>query len=126
MKIQLKQLDEIKVSLSKLLTAPGVPARVAYRAAKFSKAIAKEIEEMEEARVELVKKYGKDDGKGNFSVTTENQDTFKEQYDEVLKEEIELPDVQLKIDDLEKSGLTMLDIANLAFLLSETDPTERK
>ena len=127
MKTTLKELNDIKSSLAKLITAQGVPARVCYRDSKFTKKVAKEIETLEEARLVIVKKYaGPADPQGNISVLPENTVRFKDEFDALLKEEVELPDVQVAIGDLENAGLTMLDFANLDFAIVDVDPTEKK
>lgn len=125
MKLQLKELNKVKNSLAKLITAEDIPARAAYRATKFSKKVVAEIDAMEEARVALVKKYGVDDGSGRFNVLPENDKKFQEELDVLFSEEVELPDVKIAVGDLEKVKLAMLDYANLDFLIVETDPTEQ-
>jgi hypothetical protein len=123
MQITLKQLDAIKSSIARLLTAPGVPVRAAYRAAKFSKAIQKEIIELEEMRNDLVKKYGKETEEG-LRVEPKYEETFQKEYDIMLDEMVTFPDIKICVDDLASAGLSMLDIANLDFMLVEVDPTE--
>lgn len=125
MKTTVKHLDEIKQTLSKLLTASGIPVRVAYRATKFSKFVQKEVTELEEQRLALVRKYGKEDGHGGVRVMPDQEEAFKLDYEQVLEEEVELPEIKIKVDDLANAGLTMLDIANLDFMLVEVDPTEK-
>ena len=125
MKIQLKALNEIKGSLAKLVTAQGVPGRVCYRATKFSKKVTAELSSLEEVRGELVKKFGEKMGE-RVIVTEKNGDAFLEAFEQVLQEEIELPDIKFKAADLENAGLTMLDYANLDFMIVDEDPTERK
>lgn len=125
MQIKLSELNKIKVSLSKLITAEGIPARAAYRATKFSKKIVAEIEAMEESRIALVKKYGAEGEGGRYEVKPENDEKFKAELDELFAEEVELPEVKIAVGDLEKVNLTMLDYANLEFMIVEVDPTEQ-
>lgn len=126
MKLSMKTLNQIKGSLARLLTAQNIPVRVSYRAAKFAKAVDRKIRDLEEMRIGLVKKYGEKDADGNYQVTDEHDAEFQKVFEEMLSEEFEVPDVKIKVDDLANAGLTMLDIANLDFILSEIDPTETK
>lgn len=125
MKIQLKELDAIKQSLAKLLTAPGIPVRTAYRAQKFSKAVAKEIMNLEDARLELVKAYGKLGEDNMWRVEPKNDEVFRDEYELILEQHVDLPDVVICIDDLQAAQLSMLDVAHLDFLLVEVDPTDK-
>ena len=124
MKIQLKELNRIKGSLSKLLVADNIPARAAYRATKFTKALVRELELLEETRVELVKKYGEKAGDG-LAVPPKHEEAFQGAFGEVLEEEVELPEIQLAVGDLENAKLSMLDFAYLDFMIVETDPTSK-
>lgn len=126
MKITVKELNSIKSSLAKLVVATGIPARACYRATKFSKKIAVEIETLETLRLELIKKHGGvADPAGNIRVPDENNDAFNADFNKVLAEEIDVPDVQIAVGDLTNANLTMLDFANLDFVIVETDPSER-
>lgn len=53
---------------------------------------------LENERVKLVQKYGKDDGKGNYSVTKDNLPEFSNKFKELLEMEIdkEIPDCPIQ------------------------------
>jgi hypothetical protein len=121
--MQVRELEQIKGSLAKLVTA-NVPARAAYRAAKFTRVIAKEIQSLEDARVQLILKYGKPNGDGTSTVLSQNLEKFREEFEQLLNEEIEVPAITLEVSDLENAGLTMLDFANLDFMISESEKKE--
>lgn len=124
MTLELSQLNRIKQSLSRLLTTENIPARVCYRATKFSKRVADAIEELEEQRIKLVKKYGSLHGEA-LRVDPKNQEKFEAEFGALLTETIELPDISIALSDLEKANLSMIDYANLDFLITE-DSTEKK
>ena len=127
MKIKLEDLNRVKYSLSKLLTVTTVPARVAWRCTKFSKLVSKELEELETTRIALCEQYGKlDEKEGRYVFPGDGEAKFKEDFEKVLQEEVEFPDVKIAVGDLEKAGLSMMDFAHLDFLIDETDPTDKK
>ena len=123
MKIRVSELNRIKGSLAKLLVAAGIPPRVCYRATKFSKVVVSEIESLETARIALVRRYGVET-KGGLSVSPVNQDQFEGDFNSILAEEVELPDLRIASGDLEKSDLTFLDYANLDFLIFDSTEGE--
>jgi hypothetical protein len=120
--MQLKELNAAKGSISKLLVAERVPARVCYRATKFSKKVMAELTALEEQRMALVEKYGV----LNQTQESPELEMFRNDFKQLLEEEVELPDIVIALGDIENAGLTMLDFANLDFMIQESDPTERK
>lgn len=116
--MKLKELNDIKGSIARLLVAPNISAKVAYRATKFSKKLAKEIDDLEEQRVALVRKYGVEEN-GNYRVPPSRLPEFEAEFNQLLEEEVEIPVLRISVDELEKAGLTMLDFANLDFLIEE-------
>lgn len=84
-----KQLPS-KTTISKLLaTAFESPAanRDVYN---WCQEALKHIEFLESERVKLIQKYGKDDGKGNFSVLPENRIKFFNEFGKVLEMDIDV------------------------------------
>jgi len=122
--MKLSELNAVKESLAKLLQAPGIPVKAAYRAVKFSKAVAKEIKDLEEERIKLVRKYGVADSAGNVAVPALRLVGFNEEFDELLDEDVDIPATKINIEDVKSAGLTMLDVANLDFLFEEAPNKE--
>jgi hypothetical protein len=121
MKITLKELNAIKGSMAKLLVAQGIPSRVCHRAIAFTKKMTSEIEALEEVRLKLVKQYSAPAVEGvPTHVSDENLDAFTADFNEVLKEEVEIPDIKIALADLDKVGLTMQDYAALEFLIDDS------
>lgn len=117
--LSLKELVDIRDSLGRLLNAP-LKIRASYRATKFSKKIVKELEDLDKARKELIIRYGERmDADGNFKVKKENTEAFQKEYDSLLEETVELPVMKLTLEEIEVAGLTMLDVANLEFMIEE-------
>ena len=121
MKITLKELNAIKGSVAKLITAQGIPSRVCHRAISFTKKMTSEIEALEEVRLKLVKQYAAPAVDGVLThVSNENLDAFTADFDEVLKEEVDIPDMKIALADLDKAGLTMQDHAALHFMIDDS------
>lgn len=55
----------------------------------WAQSILPSVRFLENERVKLVKKYGKEDGRGGISVTQENQKVFNEKYRDLLEMDIE-------------------------------------
>ena len=121
MKVTLKELNKIKGSVAKLVTAQGLPGRVCHKAISFTKKVTSEIEAMEEVRLKLVKQYAAPAVEGvPQHVSNENLDAFNADFDEVLKEEVDVPEIKIALADLEKAGLTMQDHAALDFMIDDS------
>jgi len=121
MKVTLKELNKIKGSVAKLVTAQGLPGRVCHKAISFTKKVTSEIEAMEEVRLKLVKQYAAPRAENELlHVSDENLDQFNADFGEVLKEEVEIPDIKIALADLEKADLTMQDHAALDFMIDDS------
>lgn len=128
-KFTLKELKDIQDSLARILDA-RLPARVGYRMTKFSKRVIEELQDMINARDKIIKKLGERKEDGNWKVKPENLAKFQDELEELWKEEIELPFMKIKISEIEnvrddrgQPVLSMLDIANLEFMIE--DPPEK-
>ena len=121
MKVTLKELNKIKGSVAKLVTAQGLPGRVCHKAISFTKKVTSEIEAMEEVRLKLVKQYAAPRAENELlHVSDENLDQFNADFGEVLKEEVEIPDIKIALADLERADLTMQDHAALDFMIDDS------
>jgi len=121
MKIQLRDLNKMKLSLRKLVNADNIPSRVCYRATKFTKKVSADLDALEDTRIKLVKQYGEKIETGEIKVPSNKEDEFTAAFIQCLDEEVEIPDIKISLSDLEKANLSMLDFANLDFLISEED-----
>lgn len=120
----LKQLTDIQGSLVALLAAK-LDVRTSYRLTKFSKKVKAELTDLEEARQKLVKEMGEmdpDRNDGNLRVKPALLQEFNERMEEIKKEEVEIPVMKVKLADIEKANMSVIDIANLDFMIEE--PTQ--
>jgi hypothetical protein len=132
MKIKAKELFENRESYLRLA---GVVLDIvtAFRIRKFIKAVAEEITEIGEARNKLIKKYGvKKDDKWNVPEDSDGYANFVKEQDDLYAQEIELPDIKVKLTDLQmvvvgsdgkptekRNVLTNYDIAILENIIEE-------
>jgi len=115
--LKLSELRNISVSLSKILSQ-DMPVKQAYRMSKLAKSADKEMKEMEEQRMALVKKYGEKNVKGDVAVKEKMQE-FMDELNEFLKEEIEMSFIPLDLNAISDLKLSPLDLANLDMFLDE-------
>ena len=74
-----------------------------YRFNRYVKKLTSFLEDYEEVRTKLIKKYGEDDGGGNFSISaedTENLKGFQTEFNELLN-------IEFKIEGISKVKFPM-------------------
>lgn len=144
MKVSLKQIVKMSHTVQKLNGLP-VQAGIVFKLRKFVKAFMAEFETYEETRIDLVKKYGEKKEDGTFSVKDENDAQFQDELKGLQKQEIDLPNVSMKLSDLKKCFvpddakpdelkhperfLVMNDLTNLESMMNIEDdisPDEKK
>lgn len=114
MKFKLGELYNVTRGLNELM-AIKMPAKAAYRVAKIVRVVNPELTEIEKQRVELVKKHGVADDKGNINVPEDKLPVFTAEFQELLGQEVEL-DIQPVTEDL-LEGVTIAP--NLLMALSK-------
>jgi hypothetical protein len=115
----LRELTDVRGSLQKVVNTPYLPAATAYKVSKMLKRVTKEMAELEQSRIDLVKKLGADDGKGNTTVLPENQKQFEEEYGKLLDVPVEINIFKIPIQELERTQLSPLDFMNLEQFIEE-------
>lgn len=120
MELTLKQLVERVESLSKLLNKE-LPIKTAYRLGRLYNIIKNELQQYNEHRNILIKKYGKEK---NGQILIDEQD--KEAIEKFTKDNEELLSVSIRIDyepiaisDLGDIKLSPIDIGNLEIFFKE-------
>jgi len=136
MRIKIKELSKISGSIVTLINSPLSP-NIGLRLRKFTKAFTEAIDDYNEARNALVKKYGVPKG-DTYEIPNDDREAiskFKEENDLLLEEEVELPDITLKTSeitpmynsrgDLARGAiLTPIDLNNLEFLFEDLKEEE--
>lgn len=86
-----------------------LPVLVAWKLKKIYKELDKNIQEVEEFRIELVKKYGIE-REGDWQVLDENVDKFTEEFEKLLNQDIELNIDTIDMEELGNIDLTTRDL----------------
>ena len=95
MKIQLRELRQAMPALNKILTTPFENAKLAYSIMKTSKKVLSELEDIEKMRLELIKKYGELDERGQpvldgSQFKLRDPKGFEKEWDNLMETEIDL------------------------------------
>jgi hypothetical protein len=118
MKLTLQTIWNSQQSLPKLL-GKDLPVRISYYLAQNANKIDKELKIMNEARVVLVKKYGKEDDKKQWAVLPENSEVFNKEYTELISAEVEIDLHQFNLLDLEDVKLSAQECFAIEFMIKE-------
>lgn len=128
MEVTVKQLNESSVSFSKLLGLSGVPANVRVRLARVAKRIEEESKAINEQRIELFKKHGKQvDDKEEWTMegaTAEALKAFRDEEKVLLDEILPLPGKPISFESISGCDLSAADILRLGDWLIELPAEE--
>ena len=80
---------------------------------RFLKPVTEAIREYEKSFLELLQKYGKSQGSGNFEISADNLGPYQDELKELLSIEIELGTLPLPQKVLESTALTPRDLSLL-------------
>lgn len=83
------------------LLEKDLPIKEAWKLTKLVKAFDKELAEIEEFRVDLVKKLGEDGDGGNTSVPEDKMEEFVNKFNELLQTDV---DIEFDAIDIENLG----------------------
>jgi len=125
-RIKVRELIEMQVSLNKLVTCETLGAGVSFRLLGFAKSLMKEMRDYEEVRLKLVAKYAGDPKNGRREVLPQNIEVFNEEMKPLLEEEADIPEVKIKLNELERANLSPMDMANLDFLIEDDHKKEQE
>ena len=119
-KVTISQLLDSTEALQKLARMQ-LKAKLAWNVSKLLKAADVEIQDFNEARLELIKKYGEKDESGelitdengNCKIKPESINDFTTELTELTASEIEINANKVRIDDLENIDFTPADMTVL-------------
>lgn len=112
MKFQLGEIRNMKDPMIVLL-GKDLPIKAAWSLTKLIKTFDKELGEIEEFRVNLIKKLGVADEEGNVQVPNEKMNEFIDQFNELLMTEIEVDFTPISIDSLGDIQVSAKDLMAL-------------
>lgn len=101
--IKFKHLRNNQDFLTEIMSVQ-LPPRQAMKLGKAAKQLVDLFNEFENFRIELVKKYGEQNG-DEFIVKEENKADFTKEFNEALDSEVELDIEPIKIEYLEESNI---------------------
>jgi hypothetical protein len=103
------------------LSQKQLKARCAYAVGKILKSADAEIQSFNETRMELIKKYGEKDEKGelkteengNVRIPAEQMEAFSRELRELLDTNVEISANKIKMDDIGEVEFTPAEMAQL-------------
>ena len=119
-KVQIADLINSTETLQKL-AQKDFKAKLAWQVARLLKAAEKEIQDFNDTRLNLVKKYGEKDDtgelitdeKGNCKIVAEYVSDFTNELNELMNTEVEINANKIMIDQLENLDFTPSDMSIL-------------
>lgn len=110
-----KELKLVQGALAKIMGSTKLEAGVAFRASKFARRMIAALNELEEKRVEVAKRYAGD----LPEVPKEKEDEFQREMASILAEDADLPPIRFTLRELENVGLSAFDFAALGDIIEE-------
>lgn len=100
-----------------------LPIRLAFRFTRLIRELNKEFQSLEKLRDELVRKYGEEsaDQEGSFRVSEDNREAFMTDFQDLLKEKVEIAWELISIEDsgVASLQLSVRDLNILGWLFTE-------
>jgi single-stranded DNA-specific DHH superfamily exonuclease len=118
MKVSLGEIYMSTSAMNKMIDA-SLPAKLSFRLVRAMREMNDVLKNLEEERSKLIKKYGKDNGDGNITVSEENKSQFLEEFTNLLSEEIEIQWEPIDPEALGDISLSVSDIAKIGFLFKQ-------
>lgn len=115
MKISLRELKVCERGLQKLVNAE-LPARVSFRLTIILKTVRESLQSLEKIRSDLIAKYGyqHDDGICRIEKDSENEKKFKEEFELLLDETVELTNyTRLTLEDIADAHISAVELEPL-------------
>ena len=111
MKLTLREIWNANQAIGKILNFDGLEAKLAYRLSKIGKKFITELKAIDDVRSKLVQKYSSKEFPNQ--VDPKNNKKFNDEFDELMREEIEM-EVEIILYELwKKVNLTASDLINL-------------
>lgn len=124
MKITLKQLSQSFGALQELARVQ-FPAKVAYRLSRVVTSAQAELETLQKAHLELIKKHGAVEVDGKFEVPKDSLAAFIPEYEELLTEEVTIWGDAISIDLLGDAPIAPAVLAPLGWLIVDSAEPEK-
>ena len=109
MKFALGEIRNMKDPLASLLDKE-VPIKTAWKLNRLIKAFDKELGDIEDFRVSLIKKLGVEDESGNVQVPEDKMNEFVTEFNELLQQEIDIEFETIDVDTFGDVNLSARDL----------------
>ncbi|HAP66882.1 MAG TPA: hypothetical protein DCQ99_03515 [Nitrospinae bacterium] len=125
----------IKVKLAELYSSASaigkisnmqLPVKTAYYITMTLRKIQPHLKDLEDMRIKLIDKYGKDREGGGREVPPENMKSFMDSFNEVLNEEVTLNIQRIHINSLGDIMLSPQDLMPTEWLIIEDNEKDEK
>ena len=106
------------------ITQMSLPIKTSYRVSKLLKSCNDEMGNVEKAREELVKRFSVEDPAkpGELQVTPENEEKFRVEFAQLLKEEVEIEFTPINLSDFgDDIKITPMELASLSKIINEDE-----
>ena len=100
-----------------------LPASTSYWLGRLSAHVEPIAKMHDKARVDLVKKYGTEDGKGNITVSKENAAAFAEEFTEMEEQVEQVTTKQFRIEDFGNADIP-ISFFHAAWMIVDADVPE--
>lgn len=124
MEIKLGKLIKGRKALNKIINAEGLEAITAYKIAKNSQEIFKELSLYDEQNANLLNKYCERDennkpiiNNGFVSISDLNKKDYETELKGLFKEEVEISIKKISLESISDVGLTPAEILSLEYML---------
>ena len=109
MTFKLGEIRNMKDPLIVLLDKP-LPIKVAWNLNKLVKVFDKELADIEEFRVDLIKKLGIENEDGSVKVPDDKMNDFVDEFNELLNQEMEISFEPISVDVLGDTTISAKDM----------------
>lgn len=121
MKLTLAEIRWMQRGLSAITQMP-LSIRPSYRLSKLLNFCNAEMVNVEKARIGLVKKLAVTDSEkpGELKVTSENEEQFRKEFEQLLQEEVEVDFIPIKISEFgDDIKISPVELASLSKVLED-------
>jgi len=119
MKVKLRKLWDSQKAIMKV-ASKDLPIKLAYWVGRDVDRVERELRDINKSRVELVKKFGKEDEKKKtWTVTPENAEVFEKEFEAFLETEVEVDIKQFEIEEFSSIQLSGEECNAINFMLKQ-------
>lgn len=126
MKLKLIEIINCNTVLNELSTNKSTNVRAVYKIAKINRELKRELELVEEQRLEIIRKYCTNDDKGRpiiedkqYVIPAENSKKLQKELNEFLSIEVQVNIDPLTLEDLEGFDISSRQLTELLVIMEE-------